>query len=84
MQEETAGTESGSEKEEETVVPSITQPVLGNTESGSSIRLWLSFTSTNCEGVKLEVKASDTGSVVESSGDYDSGDYLYVSTSSSS
>ncbi len=79
MQEEAAGTESGSEKEEETVVPSITQPVLGNTESGSSIRLWLSFTSTNCEGVKLEVKASDTGSVVESSGDYDSGDYLYVS-----
>ncbi len=69
------------EKTRETaaVTPSITQPAIEVLESGSSIRFRLSYNSTNCQGVRLEVKASDTGSIVDSTRSYYSEDTVYAS-----
>ena len=78
-QEESANAAEENARETAAVTPSITQPVIEVIESGSSVRFELSFTKTNCQGTRLEVKASDTGSIVESTSDYYSGDTIYAS-----
>ncbi|NBH13129.1 hypothetical protein D3Z36_02730 [Lachnospiraceae bacterium] len=78
-QQELSDTSKEQVREAVTAIPSITQPAIEVIDNESSIRFRLSFTKTNCEGVRLEVKASDTGSVVESTSNYYSDNSIYSS-----
>lgn len=58
--------------EDGAVVPSITRPEIRVDDEGSYSYIYLSYTGTNCEYVELEVKASNTGSIVYKSESYGS------------